>query len=223
MEKIKSCSLCQKPGGKVVWQDNLCRIVIPNENIFGLQRIIWNQHIKEVGDLKKKEIAHLFEKIRIVEKSLKKKFSPNKINIASLGNIVPHLHIHIIPRWKTDPWWPNPIWHNIPSLRWKKLHSHSDTFLTISSWEKIKFLVKELRKKNSAHEIKKNSTSISSDFDDVSRHAVIKIKNKIIGSGRLNNKGEIDKIFILSKYQNEKFIHTIKDCLIQESKRLKIH
>ncbi len=32
--------------------------------------------------------------------------NPDKINIAALGNMVPHLHIHIIPRFINDPWWP---------------------------------------------------------------------------------------------------------------------
>jgi diadenosine tetraphosphate (Ap4A) HIT family hydrolase len=35
---------------------------------------------------------------------------PDKINLASLGNVVPHLHWHVIPRWRDDSHFPAPIW-----------------------------------------------------------------------------------------------------------------
>jgi diadenosine tetraphosphate (Ap4A) HIT family hydrolase len=35
---------------------------------------------------------------------------PDKINLASLGNVVPHLHWHVIPRFVDDPHFPNPVW-----------------------------------------------------------------------------------------------------------------
>jgi diadenosine tetraphosphate (Ap4A) HIT family hydrolase len=35
---------------------------------------------------------------------------PDKINLASLGNVVPHLHWHVIPRFADDPHFPNPVW-----------------------------------------------------------------------------------------------------------------
>ena len=35
---------------------------------------------------------------------------PDKVNLASLGNMVPHLHWHVIPRWKNDPWFPDSVW-----------------------------------------------------------------------------------------------------------------
>ena len=222
MKKIKNCSLCEKPGGKIIFEDSFCRIIIPDENIFGLQRIIWNQHVKEISELNQEELNHLFKKVCFVENSIKKTFSPNKINIASLGNHVPHLHLHIIPRWKTDPWWPNSIWQNLPSIKWKKINSSSDIFLTISSWEKTKFLVNKLRKKISFVEVKNDNKQIFDDFDKISRHAVLKIKDKIIGSGRLNQKGEIDNIFFLDEYKKDKFINIIKNCLIEECQRLKI-
>jgi diadenosine tetraphosphate (Ap4A) HIT family hydrolase len=35
---------------------------------------------------------------------------PDKINLASLGNMVPHLHWHVVPRWRDDSHFPAPIW-----------------------------------------------------------------------------------------------------------------
>jgi diadenosine tetraphosphate (Ap4A) HIT family hydrolase len=45
-----------------------------------------------------------------VEKTLRTLLNPIKVNIASFGNVVPHLHWHIIPRFEGDPHYPNPIW-----------------------------------------------------------------------------------------------------------------
>ena len=47
------------------------------------------------------------------ESILRDLLRPDKINLASLGNVVPHLHWHVIPRWKNDSHFPDPIWANI--------------------------------------------------------------------------------------------------------------
>lgn len=44
------------------------------------------------------------------EMILRDLMSPTKINLASLGNVVPHVHWHIIPRWDSDSHFPDPIW-----------------------------------------------------------------------------------------------------------------
>jgi len=45
-----------------------------------------------------------------IEKGLRKLLAPDKINLASLGNKTPHLHWHIIPRYKDDNHFPGAIW-----------------------------------------------------------------------------------------------------------------
>ena len=37
-------------------------------------------------------------------------FRPDKVNYELLGNMVPHMHWHVVPRFRTDPLWPRPIW-----------------------------------------------------------------------------------------------------------------
>ena len=44
------------------------------------------------------------------ERALRMIVEPDKINLASLGNLVPHLHWHVIPRWRDDSHFPAPIW-----------------------------------------------------------------------------------------------------------------
>ena len=45
-----------------------------------------------------------------VETALREVAQPDKINLASLGNLVPHVHWHVIPRWAADRCFPDPIW-----------------------------------------------------------------------------------------------------------------
>lgn len=56
------------------------------------------------------EISHLSKIIRVA-------FKPDKLNVASLGNIVPTLHIHVVGRYKTDPFWPHGIWQSEYELK----------------------------------------------------------------------------------------------------------
>ena len=54
--------------------------------------------------------VELIKKIVHTEKVLRDLLNPDKINIASLGNMTPHLHWHIIPRYRNDSHFPNSIW-----------------------------------------------------------------------------------------------------------------
>lgn len=45
-----------------------------------------------------------------VEFALRELLQPDKINLASFGNVTPHLHWHLIPRWRDDPHFPQPFW-----------------------------------------------------------------------------------------------------------------
>ncbi len=52
------------------------------------------------------------EEMQLVASKMQVAFTPDKMNIASLGNMVSQLHIHIVARWKEDAAWPAPIWGN---------------------------------------------------------------------------------------------------------------
>lgn len=44
---------------------------------------------------------------------LVKEFGVDKLNVATLGNVVKQMHIHVVGRFKTDPAWPAPVWGNV--------------------------------------------------------------------------------------------------------------
>ncbi|MDR3390951.1 MAG: HIT family protein [Sulfuriferula sp.] len=105
------CELCATTGGELLWQDAFCRIVLVDDPDYpGFCRVIWHEHIKEMSDLSTVQQNRLMRAVFAAEAALRDTLKPDKINLASLGNVVPHLHWHIIPRFKDDKHFPNPIW-----------------------------------------------------------------------------------------------------------------
>jgi len=73
-------------------------------------RVILNAHAKEMTDLPAADQQALMQVVLTAEAALREVMAPDKINLASLGNVVPHLHWHVIPRFADDPHFPNPVW-----------------------------------------------------------------------------------------------------------------
>lgn len=105
------CELCAGDGGVVLWQDRRCRVVRVDEPGYpGFCRVIWNTHVSEMSDLDPAGRGHCMNVVFAVERAQRRALSPDKINLASLGNMVAHLHWHVIPRFADDPQFPLPVW-----------------------------------------------------------------------------------------------------------------
>jgi diadenosine tetraphosphate (Ap4A) HIT family hydrolase len=80
--------------------------------LFNRQELLWLILIPQVSnctelyELTTQQQAQLLEEINLLSRLLKMHFSGEKLNIATLGNQVPQLHIHVISRRKDDPFWP---------------------------------------------------------------------------------------------------------------------
>ena len=72
--------------------------------------MIWNQHVAEMTDLTHGEREHLMALVFAVEEAVRQVMHPDKVNIAALGNMVPHIHWHVIPRYKDDAFFPGSAW-----------------------------------------------------------------------------------------------------------------
>ena len=106
-----SCELCPTTSETVLWRSELCRVVLVEDADYpGFCRVIWNRHIEEMTDLNVSEQHAFMNVVFAVESALREVMQPDKINLASLGNLTPHLHWHIIPRYALDKHFPNPIW-----------------------------------------------------------------------------------------------------------------
>jgi diadenosine tetraphosphate (Ap4A) HIT family hydrolase len=106
-----ACALCALAGGEVLWDDGFARVVLAGDvDHPGFCRVILNAHAKEMTDLPDADRARMMGIVYAVEGLLRELLAPAKINLASLGNVVPHLHWHVIPRFADDPHFPNSAW-----------------------------------------------------------------------------------------------------------------
>jgi diadenosine tetraphosphate (Ap4A) HIT family hydrolase len=107
----QACPLCLEEGGQRIWSDDLLRVVLPDEpDVPGFVRVILQHHCAEMTDLDDEARRAMMRAVWGVERAIREILAPDKINLASLGNQVPHLHWHVIPRWRDDPWFPAAIW-----------------------------------------------------------------------------------------------------------------
>lgn len=94
-----------------MWKDDFARVVLVGDADYpGFCRVILNAHQKEMTDLSAADRARLIKVVFAVECALRELLVPDKINLASFGNVVPHLHWHVIPRFADDPHFPNSVW-----------------------------------------------------------------------------------------------------------------
>jgi diadenosine tetraphosphate (Ap4A) HIT family hydrolase len=109
--KQAGCELCEHDGGTVIVSDARLRVVLVDDaNYPGFTRVVWRDHVREMSELETGERQHLMDSVIAVELALRKVLAPLKVNLASLGNMTPHLHWHVIPRFADDPHFPHPVW-----------------------------------------------------------------------------------------------------------------
>jgi len=106
-----SCELCDAIGGETLWRDELCRIVLVDDRDYpGFCRVILNRHVSEMTDLDAATRQRLMRAVFAAEQALRELMQPAKINLASLGNMVAHLHWHVVARFPDDPHFPGSVW-----------------------------------------------------------------------------------------------------------------
>ena len=95
----------------MLWQDELCRVVLVEDRDYpGFCRVILNRHVSEMTDLDAATRQRLMRVVFAAEQALRQLMQPAKINLASLGNRVAHLHWHVIARFADDGHFPASIW-----------------------------------------------------------------------------------------------------------------
>nr|WP_198984354.1 HIT family protein [Herbaspirillum sp. ASV7] len=111
MSQVSSCELCTGDGGDVLWRHPQFRVVLVDEADYpGFCRVICNAHVKEMTDLAPAERTLLANAVWAVEAAQREVMQPEKVNLATLGNMTPHVHWHVIPRFLDDRHFPSPVW-----------------------------------------------------------------------------------------------------------------
>lgn len=109
-----NCPICTAQNEEILLQTEKLRVIaVHNEaNAPAFCRVIWQAHVAEMTDLSSDERDELMSMVYRVESAMRQVLRPAKINLASLGNVVPHLHWHVIARFHDDANFPAPIWAN---------------------------------------------------------------------------------------------------------------
>ena len=92
-----------------LFKNDLIKIEIEPSEIPWL-KIFTNEPIKEFSNCDENTKKEIWKYLDLIEKEMISYFKPEKINIASFGNYVPHVHFHIMARFKEDSFFPEPMW-----------------------------------------------------------------------------------------------------------------
>lgn len=110
-----SCPLCDPQGaldgGVALVRTPRFRLLRVRDEAFpAYYRLIWNDHVPEWSDLAREHRIECLDALHTIESALRAWLKPHKVNLASLGNQVPHLHWHVIGRYDWDSHFPAAIW-----------------------------------------------------------------------------------------------------------------
>ncbi|MGB0897827.1 MAG: HIT family protein [Psychrobium sp.] len=93
----------------IIFENQLIRIEIEQSEIPWL-KIFTQKEIKEFSLCDHQTKMQIWHALDVIEKEMLTYFKPEKINIASFGNYMPHVHFHIMARFKEDSFFPEPMW-----------------------------------------------------------------------------------------------------------------
>ena len=109
--RVPGCALCEAEGGVLLARRPKWRLIRADEPGFpAFYRVVWNEHVREFSDLSAADRAECMEAVVAVESLLREHLQPTKVNVAALGNAVPHLHWHVIARFDWDSHFPGSVW-----------------------------------------------------------------------------------------------------------------
>lgn len=108
------CQMCTKwhdePDLRITMLER-CHVMLNRDQFFpGYCFVFTRSHVTELFHLDPAARTEVMEEVSAVAAALSRAFNPAKINYELLGNMVPHMHWHVVPRFTTDPLWPRPIW-----------------------------------------------------------------------------------------------------------------
>ena len=111
---MTDCIMCQRwqdePELRVIELDQ-CYVQLNRDQFFrGYTFVFTRKHVTELFHLDQQVRQNVIEEVNLVAAALSQVYQPTKMNYELLGNMVPHMHWHLVPRFTDDPLWPRPIW-----------------------------------------------------------------------------------------------------------------
>ncbi len=119
-----NCSLCERSKltaeGKypyLIHEFEHSYLMLGEHQFFrGYCVLVSKSHFKEMTDMPAPAQSEMFQEMMKVSSVLQKHFQPSKMNMCSLGNVVPHVHWHFFPRYSDDPQFQDPPWLRKPQF-----------------------------------------------------------------------------------------------------------
>jgi len=93
----------------LIYKNETIKIEIEASEIPWL-KIFTQDTYKEMSGVPKEIKNEIYDLLDIIEKEMLTYYKPKKINIASFGNYMPHVHWHIMARFEEDSYYPEPMW-----------------------------------------------------------------------------------------------------------------
>lgn len=229
-----NCPLCMNTEGHSVFEDDLLRVIeVPDAELPGSLRVIWKAHVQEFTDLTPEQRSHCMQVVCRAEQQIRDEFNPDKINLASFGNLVPHLHWHIMARWKTDPWWPQPTWaprrdlQTLPTPPQIKGASKGQTWVgQLGDWQALQSMAAPIRFDVF---VKEQNVPEEEEWDLADRyckHVVIHDPHEPdpslagLATGRLLPDGRIGRMAVRREVRQSGLGGWVLQSLLREAKRL---
>lgn len=113
---MNTCQLCGALEGVQIFEHDKFRVIRAagkaERDYPAFYRLVWRAHVRELSDLSADDLSLCMRAVVLIERCLREHLSPapTKINVATLGNVVPHLHWHVVARYVWDAHWPKPVW-----------------------------------------------------------------------------------------------------------------
>ena len=108
------CELCVSRHATELWRNEHFYVLHANDPLIpGFVRVVAVDHIPEMSDLTPQLRNELWELLNLIESVMRKEMQPKKVNLAEFGNMVPHLHWHVIPRYEDDAYFPGSVWSEV--------------------------------------------------------------------------------------------------------------
>lgn len=120
----------------------VCKLSIAQVRLINDRQFVWCvlipeiNNVSEIIELNEVQQTELWQESAMLSRALIKGFSPDKLNVAAIGNIVSQLHVHHVCRFKVDIAWPAPVWGRQPMIGYEENKQ-------VAVSEKISELLKE--------------------------------------------------------------------------------
>jgi len=109
-----TCPMCtrwnEEPQLQIAALEHCCVLLNRDQFFPGYTFVFTREHVTELFHLEPPVRQAVMEEVSRVAAALADVYRPTKLNYELLGNMVPHMHWHLVPRFAGDPLWPRPIW-----------------------------------------------------------------------------------------------------------------